>query len=89
MAYKRSYVGALFGAGVHDTAFFDERSGAPNSIDDDNRSGAALQTGEDVAISAEWFVNADVKTRFLDSDVSGTTAGGASVNADVGLGCRL
>jgi len=58
---------------VNCTACFDERSGAPNSIDDDNSSGAALQTGEDVAISGEWFVNADVKKLFLDSDVSGTT----------------
>ena len=71
------------------TACFDERSAAPNSIDDDNSSGAALQTGEDVAISGEWFVNADVKKLFLDSTSAEPPAGGASVNADVGLGCRV
>ncbi|SDG02566.1 outer membrane protein [Limimonas halophila] len=86
------------GAGVNYTAFFDESPGALDSVDYDNSFGAALQAGVDVAISGGWFVNADVKKLFLDTDVSGSVGGTAvdagEVDVDpwivgVGLGYRF
>jgi len=75
------------GAGVNYTVFFDEDPGARatvSSTDYDSAFGYALQTGFDVGINDQLFLNFDVKKIWLKTDVSATTTFG-KVKTDVDL----
>lgn len=97
MAGFKPYVGA----GVQYMAFFNEgRSPALGDarVDLDNAWGFALQAGFDMEIGRGWYLNADVKKVWLDTDVSwklgGTTVARADVDVDpwifsVGVGYRF
>lgn len=74
------------GAGVQYIAFFDEGNAgallnnAPLNID--NAFGFTLQAGVDVEIGRGWYLNADVKKTWLETDASFR---GTGVTADVEL----
>ena len=70
------------GAGVQYIHFFNEgRSNLPGSprIDLDDALGFTLQAGVDIPIGDGWYLNADVKKTWIDTDASwrgtGITAG--------------
>lgn len=61
------------GVGVNYTVFYDEETtagSAVTSIDYDNGFGFAVQAGFDYNVSDRWYLNADVKKLFLNTDVS-------------------
>ena len=87
------------GAGVQYIAFFDEGTGQnrlnATSVNIDNAWGFTLQAGLDVSLGNGWFLNADVKKTWLDTDITwrGTPVT-ASANIDpliisAGLGYRF
>lgn len=85
------------GAGVQYIAFFNEgRSsslgGATTNID--NAFGFALQAGFDMEVGQGWYLNADVKKVWLDTEAKWSTGHRADVDIDpwifsVGLGYRF
>lgn len=85
------------GAGLNYTFFYNENSGAAQSISYDNGIGYALQAGFDYAISGPWSLNVDVKKVFLDTKITADLgAGPVAVDADldpwvfgVGVGYRF
>jgi outer membrane protein len=85
------------GAGVEYMAFFGEGNSALGGakIDLDNAWGLALQAGFDMEIGQGWYLNADVKKVWLDTNASWKgTAVTADVTVDpwivsVGLGYRF
>ena len=85
------------GAGVQYMAFFGEGSSALGGakIQLDNAFGFALQAGFDLEVGDGWYLNADVKKVWLDTDASWEgTAVTANVDVDpwivsVGLGYRF
>ena len=84
------------GAGVEYMAFFGEgRSGLGTDIHLDNAWGLALQAGFDLEVGQGWYLNADVKKVWLDTDANwGTSGVTAKVDVDpwivsVGLGYRF
>lgn len=83
------------GAGVQYIAFFDEGSGDIGKINLDNAWGFALQAGFDLEIGQGWYLNADVKKVWLDTDASwgpGTITADVDVDPwifSVGLGYRF
>jgi outer membrane protein len=70
------------GAGINYTIFYDEDSGAVNSIDYDDSFGFALQVGVDYKIDDRWSLNADVKKLYLETDVS---VNGGAIKSEVDL----
>lgn len=74
------------GAGLQYIAFFDEGVGqnrlGAKSVDIDDAVGFTLQAGLDVSIGNGWYLNADVKKTWLDTEVSWN---GTGVRADVDL----
>ena len=74
------------GAGLQYIAFFDEDVGqnrlGATSVDIDDSVGFTLQAGLDFAVGNGWYLNADVKKTWLDTDVkwNGT---GVRAKADV------
>ncbi len=72
------------GAGLNYTFFYDEEaSGATvNSIDYRNGVGYAFQVGMDYSIGDNWYLNADVKKIFLNTDVE---INGGAITGDVDL----
>ncbi len=72
------------GAGVNYTFFYDEKSGAAQSIDYENGFGLALQAGFDYAISGPWSLNVDIKKLYLNTDIT-TNVGGTTHKADADL----
>jgi len=76
------------GAGVQWIHFFNESTGAnglgARSVDIDDAFGFALQAGLDVSIGDGWYVNADVKKVWINTDATWQTAAGPVV-ADVDL----
>ena len=76
----RPYVGA----GINYTYFYNEDSGAVNSIDYDDSFGAAFQAGFDYGLNDNWALNVDVKKVMINTDVS-INAGGTPVSADVDI----
>jgi outer membrane protein len=91
----RPYVGA----GVQYIAFFDEGTGqnalGATSVNIDNAWGFTLQAGLDLSIGNGWFLNADVKKTWLDTDIAWAGTGvTASANLDpliisAGVGYRF
>jgi outer membrane protein len=62
----RPYVGV----GINYTAFSDENFTIPGVSVSSSSWGAALQGGFDYKIAPRWYVNADVKYVWIDTDVS-------------------
>lgn len=81
----RPYVGA----GVNYTIFYNEKQGSVvKDIKYDNAFGYAFQVGFDLMIDDTFFVNADVKKLFLNTDVTvdaSNLAPGLSIPADVDI----
>ncbi len=72
------------GAGLQYIAFFDEgvgRTGA-TSVDIDDAVGFTLQAGLDISMGNGWYLNADVKKTWLDTEISWN---GTGVRADADL----
>ncbi|MGD9783638.1 MAG: OmpW family protein [Hyphomicrobiaceae bacterium] len=62
------------GAGVQWIHFFNEKS-AYGNVNIDDAFGFALQAGVDVEMGGGWYLNADVKKVWIDTEVHWTTAG--------------
>lgn len=81
----RPYVGA----GVNYTIFYNEKQGSVvKNVKYDNAFGYAFQVGFDLMVSDNFFVNADVKKLFLNTDVTvdaSNLAPGLSIPADVDI----
>lgn len=84
------------GAGVEYMAFFSEGNssslGATTNID--NAFGFALQAGFDLEMGQGWYLNADIKKVWLDTEARWSTGHTADVSVDplivsVGLGYRF
>lgn len=79
------------GAGVEYMHFFSEGTGAnllnAASVDIDDAWGLALQAGVDVSLGNGWYLNADVKKVWLNTDVTWNNIGGTGANivADVDI----
>jgi outer membrane protein len=74
------------GAGLQYIAFFDEGTGqnrlGARSVDIEDAVGFTLQAGLDVSIGNGWYLNADVKKTWLDTEVHWN---GTGVRADVDI----
>jgi outer membrane protein len=84
------------GAGVQYIHFFSEgNSDLGTKIELDDAFGFTLQAGVDVAIGGGWYLNADVKKTFIDTDASwGSSGVTAEVDIDpwiysLGVGYRF
>lgn len=77
------------GAGVNYTIFYDEKAGnTVKGIDYENSFGYAFQVGFDLMLDDKFFINADVKKIFLNTDVTvdaSNLASGLSIPADVDI----
>jgi outer membrane protein len=76
------------GAGVNYTIFFDEDlpGGSPlTSIDYEESFGGALQAGVDYRLNERWFLNADLKKVWINTDVTIDAGGLGLVEADVDI----
>ena len=77
------------GAGVQWIHFFNEGTSAnalgATSVDVDDGFGLALQAGVDLALGDGWYLNADVKKVWLDTDVTWNNTALGTVQADVDL----
>ncbi len=79
------------GAGVQYMHFFSEGTGAnvlnAASVDIDDAWGLALQAGVDVSLGGGWYLNADVKKVWLNTDVNWNNIGGtgATIVGDVDI----
>ena len=76
------------GAGLQYIHFFGEGTGdnvlGATSVDIDDAVGFTLQAGVDVSLGDGWYLNADVKKTWLDTEVT-WHLGGADVKGDVDL----
>ncbi|ODA68703.1 Outer membrane protein W precursor [Methyloligella halotolerans] len=74
------------GVGLQYIAFFDEGKGSnllgASSVDIDDALGFTLQLGMDYSLGNGWFLNADVKKTWIDTDVKWT---GTGISGDVDL----
>ncbi len=74
------------GVGVQYIAFFDEGEGAnllgASSVDIDDALGFTLQAGLDYSLGNGWYLNADVKKTWIDTEVNWV---GTGVQGDVDL----
>ncbi len=57
-----------FGAGINYTLFYNEDGGDVEQIDYDNAFGFALQAGIDIRVADGFYLNADVKKIFLETE---------------------
>jgi outer membrane protein len=76
------------GAGINYTIFYSADQGpVADDVDYDNSFGLAFQVGFDYALNDKWFLNADLKQIFIQTDatVNATSALGATVGADVDI----
>jgi outer membrane protein len=70
---SKGTISPYIGAGINYSIFYavdNPNSGPVTDIDYENSLGWALQAGVDVRIADNWYVNADVKRLFLDTDVN-------------------
>lgn len=80
---SKGVVSPYVGAGVNYTVFYgvdEPNNGIIYDVDYKNRFGWALQIGVDVRVAENWYVNADVKRLFLNTDVE---LNDGAVRADV------
>ncbi len=72
------------GAGLQYIHFFDESSslGAGTGLDIDDAVGFTLQAGVDISIGGGWYLNADVKKTWINTEANWT---GTGISADVDL----
>ena len=74
------------GAGLQYIAFFDEGTGqnrlGARSVSIDDAVGFTLQAGVDISIGNGWYLNADVKKTWLDTEIDWN---GTGVRADADL----
>lgn len=84
------------GAGINYTVFFGEDKGTSvTNVDYGNSFGPALQAGVDYMIDDHWFLNADVKKIWINTDVkfnSGAIRADVDINpwvVGVGFGYRF
>lgn len=71
------------GVGVNYTLFYHDKAGPSiTSIDYDSSFGFAAQAGFDYLLDQNWFLNADVKKVWINTDVS---INGGAVTADVDI----
>lgn len=73
------------GAGVQYIAFFNESTapGLGNSqLEIDNAFGFTLQAGVDIPVSDGWYINADVKKTWLNTDAQWSNGVNADVDVD-------
>ncbi len=70
------------GAGVQYIHFFKEESNL-GSMDIDDAWGFVLQAGVDVEMGSGWYLNADVKKSFLDTEATWNATGLGTIRADV------
>ncbi|MBL8708825.1 MAG: OmpW family protein [Rhodospirillaceae bacterium] len=71
------------GAGINYTIFYgvdEAKNSIAQDVDYENSIGWALQIGIDYRMNENWYINADVKRLFLNSDVS---INNGAVDADV------
>jgi outer membrane protein len=83
--FTKEIVSPYVGAGINYTVFYgidEPNNGIITDIDYDNSFGWALQMGVDVRLDERWYLNADVKKLWLDSDVS---INNGAINADVDM----
>jgi outer membrane protein len=77
------------GAGVQYIHFFSEGTGAnvlgASSVDIDDAFGFALQAGTDISLGEGWYLNADVKKVWLNTDVTWNNTALGTVKADVDM----
>lgn len=73
------------GAGINYTIFYgvdEAKNSIAEDVDYENSLGWALQIGVDYRLDDQWYINADVKRLFLDTDVS-VNNGGVKADVDV------
>jgi outer membrane protein len=73
------------GAGINYTIFYgvdEAKNSIAEDVDYENSVGWALQIGVDYRLDENWYVNADVKRLFLDTDVN-INNGGVKADVDV------
>lgn len=74
------------GAGATYAVFYNEKVGPGlRSVDYDDSWGYALQAGVDYSLGNGWYLNADIKKIFLNTDVTVRTNAGTLIKADVDL----
>ncbi|MEQ1576976.1 MAG: OmpW family outer membrane protein [Hyphomicrobium sp.] len=80
------------GAGIQYIHFFSEGTGdnvlGATSVDIDDAVGFTLQAGLDYSLGGGWYLNADVKKTWLNTDVTwhnNAALGGADVNGDADI----
>ena len=70
---SKGTISPYVGAGVNYSIFYavdNPNKGPVTDVDYENSFGWALQAGVDVRVADNWYVNADVKRLFLDTDVN-------------------
>lgn len=73
------------GAGINYTIFYgvdEAKNSIAQDVDYENSVGWALQIGIDYRLDDNWYINADVKRLFLDTDVN-INNGGVKADVDV------
>lgn len=80
----RQTINPYVGAGINYTMFYREKAagGIVQNVKYDDTFGWALQAGVDIDVSGGWFINADVKKLFINTDVS---INNGAVEADVDI----
>ncbi len=77
------------GAGLQYINFFDTETGSnkigSSSVEIDDAVGFTLQAGVDVSLGGGWYLNADIKKTWLDTEVTWHNSGVGEVKADVDL----
>jgi len=75
------------GAGVTWMHFFKEKTslGGTNNVEIDDAFGFALQAGVDISMGGGWYLNADVKKIFIETDATFRNGGAtiATAKADI------